>query len=68
MPNTLPNNDCLVATTFVLSFFDWSRTTLWRRMKEDAFPKPVTLPGDSPNSTLRWWKSDILKYAGADGE
>ena len=35
-----------------------ARTTIWRRVKEGAFPKPLRL-GNSHSSPLRWRLEDI---------
>ena len=38
-----------------------ARTTIWRRVKEGNFPKPIRL-GKSHSSPLRWKQEDIENY------
>ncbi len=38
--------------------YDLSRTTLWRRVKDGKFPKPVYLPGGQ----RRWRLADLLAW------
>jgi prophage regulatory protein len=38
-----------------------SRTTIWRRVKEGNFPKPIRF-GNAHSSPLRWRLEDIHKW------
>ena len=38
-----------------------ARTTIWRRVKDGNFPKPMRL-GKSHSSPLRWKEEDIQNY------
>ena len=38
-----------------------SRTTIWRRVKEGNFPKPIRI-GNAHSSPLRWRLEDIHKW------
>ena len=37
------------------------RTTIWKKVKNGEFPKPIKL-GTSPQSPLRWRQEDIDNY------
>lgn len=37
------------------------RTTIWKKVKNGQFPKPIKL-GTSPQSPLRWKEEDIHAY------
>jgi prophage regulatory protein len=39
-----------------------SRTTIWRRIKNGQFPKPIDLGGNSKNSAKGWIESDIIGW------
>jgi prophage regulatory protein len=47
----------LIKTTEVMKRLSISRTTLWRRVKENTFPQPRKICGSS-----RWLESDIDQY------
>jgi predicted DNA-binding transcriptional regulator AlpA len=55
--SSLPDNARIKAAT-VLTLLAWSRTTLWRRVKDGKFPQPIR---DSYNS-IRWRAGDVRKY------
>lgn len=40
------------------SILPWERTTLWRKVREGTFPRPIAL---SPG-TKGWWLSTIRKW------
>lgn len=37
------------------------RTTLWKKVRDGKFPKPIKL-GDASSSPIRWYESDIQDY------
>jgi prophage regulatory protein len=42
----------------VLKFTGWSHSTLWARVKDGAFPKPVKIG----SRAVGWFSSDILEH------
>jgi len=38
-----------------------TQITIWRKVKEDNFPKPIKL-GTKPNSPVRFRESDVLDW------
>jgi predicted DNA-binding transcriptional regulator AlpA len=38
--------------------YGWSRTTIWRRVKDGTFPRPRYLPGGQ----RRWLLADLLAW------
>ena len=37
------------------------RTTIWKKVKDGTFPKPIRL-GKHPSSPIRWREDEIKKY------
>ena len=37
------------------------RTTIWKKVKNGEFPKPIKL-GGAPSSPIRWRSTDIDEY------
>jgi len=37
------------------------RTTIWKKVKDGQFPKPIKL-GSAPSSPIRWKEEDIEEY------
>ena len=37
------------------------RTTIWKKVRDGHFPKPIKL-GEASSSPVRWYQSDIEEY------
>ena len=51
----------LLTMTDVVKIGLGGRTTIWKKVKNGEFPKPIKL-GTSPQSPLRWKEEDIENY------
>jgi predicted DNA-binding transcriptional regulator AlpA len=47
-----------VRSSFPMARYEWSRTTLWRRVKDKTFPAPRFLPGGQ----RRWVLAEIMAW------
>jgi predicted DNA-binding transcriptional regulator AlpA len=55
-PNHLERT--FVRASYPMRRYDWSRTTLWRRVKNGTFPPARRLPGGQ----RRWLLADLLEW------
>jgi prophage regulatory protein len=53
-----PFLDQILRSREVLELEGISRTTLWRRVKAGAYPRPVQI---TPN-TIGWFRSDVARH------
>jgi len=37
------------------------RTTIWKKVRDGKFPKPIKL-GEAPSSPIRWRSTDVEEY------
>jgi len=51
----------LLTVDDVLKIGIGKRTTIWKKVNEGTFPRPLRL-GNKPNSPLRWKEEDIENY------
>ncbi len=54
----------LLSKPQVLARVPWSDTTLWRRVKDGTFPKPVRLS----ENRIAWLESDVDEWITRRGE
>ncbi|CAN7590840.1 transcriptional regulator [Variovorax sp. LjRoot175] len=59
--HVLPS-DARIKTETVCTLLACSRTTLWRRVKEGAFPAPMR----EASNVIRWRVGDVRKHLASD--
>ena len=53
-----PKRDRILRQTKVLEITGLSRTTIWRKVRANQFPKPIEIS----DNALGWWESEIMEH------